>query len=120
LPLTGPRVVGLRFPDKQTETEEWNKLMFAGAAGKDAPQFPKYYVPYPGIAADVLKKAKPLSTLVKEKPDSKSEVQTFVAKSGRAEDDFVYVPFMGRGGSMTAVLDARDAKIVGYLPVDPY
>ncbi len=33
--------------------------------GKDAPQFPKYYVPYADIAADVLKKAKPLSTLVK-------------------------------------------------------
>ena len=68
LPLTGPRVVGIRYPDKEKNTEEWNKLVFSGAAGKDVPQFPKYYVPYPDIAADVLKKAKPLSTLVKDKP----------------------------------------------------
>lgn len=120
LPLAGPRVVGIRYPDKQKETEAWNKLLFTAAAGKDAPQFPKYYVPYADIAADVLKKAKPLATLAKEKPESKSEVDAFVAKSGRAESDFVYVPLMGRGAAMTAVLDARDAKIAGYLPVDPY
>jgi hypothetical protein len=47
-------------------------------------------------------------------------VQSFVTGSGRAQSDFVYVPLMGRGGAMTAVLDARDAKIVGYLSIDPY
>jgi hypothetical protein len=120
LPLTGPRVVGIRYPDKQKNPEEWNKLVFTAASGKDVPQFPKYYVSYADIAADVLKKAKPLAALVKDKPDAKAAVQSFVTGSGRAQSDFVYVPLMGRGGAMTAVLDARDAKIVGYLSIDPY
>ena len=119
LPLTGPRVVGIRYPDKDTNTEEWNKLVFTAAAGKDVGEFPKYYVPYADIAAAVLKKAKPLSTLANNKPDARTRIQAFVERSGRPESEFVYVPFTGRGDSMTAVLDARDARIVGYLPIDP-
>lgn len=120
LPLTGPRVVGIKFPDKEKDPEEWNKLVFIAATGKDAPQLPKYYVPYADIAADVLKKARLLSTLGKDKPGAGDAVRSFVARSGRPESDFVYVPLVGRGDTMVAVLDARAAKIVGYLPIDPY
>ena len=120
LPLTGPRIVGIRFPDKEKNPEEWNKFVFITTTGKDVPQFPRYYLPYADIAADVLKKARPISTLGKDKPEAADAVRSFVAKSGRPESDFVYVPLMGRGDTMTAVLDARDAKIVGYLPIDPY
>lgn len=120
LPLTGPRVVGIRYPDKEKNPEEWNKLVFTAASGKDVPQFPKYYVPYPDVAADVLKKAKPLAALVEKKPETKAAVQSFVTGSGRAESGLVYVPLMGRGEAMTAVLDAQDAKIIGYLSIDPY
>ena len=118
LPLGGPRMVGIRYPDKNTE--EWNKLVFAGVGGKDVGQFPKYYVPYADIAADVLKKAKPLSALAKDKPETKAQVQAFADRTGRPEADFVYVPIVGRERTMTAVLDARDASVVGYLPIDPY
>jgi hypothetical protein len=44
LSFTGPRMVGVRFPD-QSNAEEWNKLVFSGVAGKDIQNFPKYY-PY--------------------------------------------------------------------------
>ena len=93
--------------------------MFSGAAGKDVPQFPKYYVPYADVAADVRKKAKPLSALIGVKPGGKAAVEAFVARSGRAEGDFAYVPLTGRGGSVTAVVDARDARIIGFIPIDP-
>ena len=119
LPLAGPRLVGIRFPDKEKNPEEGNKLVFSGAAGKDVPQFPKYYVPYADVAADVRKKAKPLSALIGVKPGSKAAVEAFVARSGRAEGDFAYVPLTGRGGSVTAVVDARDARIIGFIPIDP-
>lgn len=118
LPLGGPRMVGIRYPDKNTE--EWNKLVFASVGGKDVGEFPKYYVPYADIAADVLKKAKPLSALAKDKPETKAKVQAFADRAGRPEADFVYVPIVGRADTMTAILDARDASVVGYLPIDPY
>jgi hypothetical protein len=119
LPLTGPRVVGLRYPDKEKNLEEWNKLMFSAVAGKDAPQQPKYYTAYANVHADVLKKAKPLSTLVKQKPESKAAVAEFVARTGRAENDLAYVPLTGRETSVTAVVDAHDARVVGFIPIDP-
>jgi hypothetical protein len=119
LSWTGPRVVGVRLPDKDRDPEEWNKLLFTGVAGKDAPQYPKYYVSYADVAADVIKKAKPLSELVRAKPDSKADVDAFVARAARPQSDLVYVPLNGRGGSATAVVDARDARIVGFIPIDP-
>ena len=119
LPLAGPRVVGIRLPDKEKNPDEWNKLVFSGAAGKDVPQFPKYYVPYADVAADVLKKARPLSALVSAKPGSKAEVDAFVSRAARSQNDLVYVPLNGRGGSATAVVDAHDARIIGFIPIDP-
>ena len=119
LPLAGPSLVGIRLPDKEKNPDEWNKLVFSGAAGKDVPQFPKYYVPYADVAADVRKKAKPLSALISAKPGSKAAVEAFVARSGRAERDFAYVPLTGRGGSVTAVVDARDDRIIEFIPIDP-
>jgi hypothetical protein len=120
LPTSGPRIVGTRLPDKQKNPDEWNRLVFAGAAGKDVPQYPKYYVPYAEIATAVLAKAKPLSALAAAKPEAKARVDAFLAQSGRPADAFVYVPLVGRGATLTAVLDARDAAIVAYIPIDPY
>lgn len=117
LSWSGPRVVGLHLPDK--DTEEWSKLVFIGVAGKDAPQFPKYYVPYADVASDVLKKAKPLADLVRAKPDSKAEVDAFIARAARPQSELAYVPLNGRGGAATVVVDARDARIVGFIPLDP-
>jgi len=119
LPLTGPRVVGIRYPDKEKNPEEWNKLSFSAVAGKDAPQQPKYFTSYGEVPGAVLKKAKPLATLVKEKPESKSAVDSFVAQVGRSENELAYVPVTGRGDSVTAVVDAHDARIIGFIPVDP-
>jgi hypothetical protein len=118
LPLTGPRVVGVRLPSKD-DTEEWNKLVFSGVAGKDAQYFPKFYVPYAEIAGVVIGKAKPLTALSSDKPDAREAVQAFVAGTGRPESDFGYVPLNGREHEMTAVIDMRDGKLLGILPVDP-
>lgn len=119
LPLTGPRVVGTRFPD-QSNPEEWNKLVFSGAAGKDIQNFPKYYVPYADAVPTVLAKAEPLAALLKDHPEREAPVRALVAKSGIAQDTLACLPLMGREAVLTAVIDRRDARIVGVLPFDPY
>lgn len=118
LSLSGPRLIGVKLPSKD-DPEEWNKLVFSGVAGKDAQNYPKYYVPYAEIAGAVIKKAKPLPALAKDKPDGKAAVQAFVAGTGRPESDLGYVPLMGRESSMTAVIDLRDGQLIGILPIDP-
>ncbi len=118
LSLTGPRVVGVQFPDK-SNAEEWNKLVFSAVGGKDAQNFPKYYVPYSDIKAAVLAKAKPFATLTSGAPERAAQVQAFIARSGQAESTLGYVPLVGRGQFMTAVIDLGDARLLGILPIDP-
>ena len=119
LSLTGPRMVGVRFPDK-SNVDEWNKLVFAGVKGKDAQNFPKYYVPYAESVPAILAKAKPLSALLEGHPEREPAGRAAVAKSGRAESELAFVPLMGREGAMTALLDRRDARLVAVLSIDPY
>jgi hypothetical protein len=119
LPLTGPRLLGVRFPDP-SNAEEWNKLVFSAVAGKDIQNFPKYYIPYAEVKPQVLAKALPLGTLLKDHPEREGQVRRIVAKSGLAQDALAYVPIMGREGPMTAVVDKGDAHIVGVLSIDPY
>jgi len=118
LSLTGPRVIGVRFPD-QSNAEEWNKLVFSAVAGKDIQNFPKYYVPYGDVVATVLDKSRPLSALLKDHPERDAAVRAMVARSGQSQDGLAYLPLIGRGEPMTAVIDRRDAHIVGILPIDP-
>jgi hypothetical protein len=119
LSLAGPRTVGARFPD-QSNAEEWNKLVFSGVAGKDIQNFPKYYVPFAEVVPAVRAKAQPLSALLKDHPERESAVRAIVARSGQAEDTLAFVPLMGRENAMTAIVDRRDAHLVGVLPIDPY
>jgi len=119
LPLTGPRLLGVRFPD-QSNAEEWNKLVFSGVAGKDIQNFPKYYIPYVDVKAQVLAKALPLAALLKDHPEREALMRAAVAKSGSPQDALAYVPLMGRADAMTAVIARSDARIVGVLPIDPY
>jgi hypothetical protein len=119
LSLTGPRMVGVRFPD-QSNAEEWNKLVFSGVAGKDIQNYPKYYIPYADAKAQVVRKSQPLSTLLKDHPERAAAVRAAVTKSGLAEDALAYVPLMGREAAMTALIDKSDARIVGVLPIDPF
>lgn len=119
VPLTGPRLVGTRLPDK-SNAEEWNKLVFSSVGGKDAQNFPRYYVPYAEAAAAIVAKARPLSALLEGHPEREPAVRGAVAKSGQAESALAFVPLMGREDAMTAVIDRRDAHIVAVLPIDPY
>jgi hypothetical protein len=119
VPLTGPKLVGTKLPDK-SNAEEWNKLVFSGVGGKDAQNFPRYYVPYAEAVPAILAKARPLSALLEGHPEREPAVRAAVAKSGRAESALAFVPLMGREGAMTALLDRRDARLVAVLSIDPY
>ncbi len=117
LSLTGPRIIGVRMP---TDPEERNKVVLAVTSGKDLQDFPKYYVPYADMAAEVKKAAKPLNALLKAHPDALDAIRAASVEAGRPESLLLYVPLRARLGAMTAVLDARDMRLVTIAPIDPY
>jgi hypothetical protein len=117
LSLTGPRVVGTRMP---TDIAERQSVIFAVTAGKDLQDFPKYYLPYEEVAGEARKSAKPLNALLKAHPQALDAVRAAAVEAGRPESLLLYVPLRARLSVMTAVLDARDLRLVTIIPVDPY
>jgi hypothetical protein len=117
LSLTGPRIIGAPLP---TDPAELTTLRFLALAGKDVSRLPKYYVPYADIAAEALKAAKPVNTLVHQHPEALETVRAFAAEVGRPESGLAYVPLVARKRSMAAVLDTRDGRLTGVVAVDPF
>ncbi len=121
LSLTGPRLAGSRLPSNQ---EERTKIMFDSiGGGPDLQNLPQYYVPYPEVAADAVKKAKPLARLREQNrahPEELAELDRIVARSGRPIDTFSYLPLAVRTGNMSVVIDARTGAIEGMLALDPW
>ena len=117
LSLTGPRIVGTRMP---TDVNERNAVVFAAVGGKDLQHFPKYYVAYADMAAEVKNGAKPLNALLKAHPDAVEAIRAASVEAGRPESLLLYVPLRARLRAMTAVLDARDLRVVTIAPIDPY
>ena len=116
LSLTGPRLIGVRLP---TDPKELSDLIFKGLAGKDAQDFPKYYVPYADVTAEVIGHAKPMATLIEKYPDAQAPAEALAARLGRSQNDLGIVPLHGRDRFMTAVIDMRNGAIAGFLPFDP-
>jgi hypothetical protein len=121
LPLTGPRLAGSRLP---TDPEARTKIMFDSiGGGPDIHNLPEYYVPYEEVAADAVKRAKPLSRLRSQNtthPDELAELDRLVAKSGRPIDDFAYLPLSVRTGNMSVVIDAKTGAVLGMVALDPW
>ena len=117
LSLTGPRVVGVRMPE---DANERNAVVFATATGKDLQNFPKYYLPYTELSAEVKKSAKPLNSLLRKHPEAIDAIRAAAVEAGRPESLLLYVPLRARLRAMTAVLDARDFHVITIAPIDPY
>ena len=117
LSLTGPRIVAVRMP---TDATERNAVIFAAVGGKDLQHFPKYYLPYEDASDEVKKGAKPLNSLLKTHPDALDAIRAAAVEAGRPESLLLYVPLRARMKAMTAVLDARDMRLVTIAPIDPY
>jgi len=117
LPLSGPRIIGVRMPD---DVNERNALMSAVLVGKDLQNFPRYYVPYGDVVDEVKKSAKPLNSLLKAHPDASDAIRAAAVGAGRPESLLLYVPLRARFRAMAAVLDARDFHVISIAPIDPY
>ncbi|MEO7433186.1 MAG: TfpX/TfpZ family type IV pilin accessory protein [Dokdonella sp.] len=117
LSMTGPLLVGTQMP---TTWQERNNVLFAGTAGKDIEQFPKYYVDYDVAAPALLKKAKPLDALKPANPQEQANLDAAIAKSGHAADSIVWVPLVARKASLVMLLDRESGAVLRPASVNPW
>lgn len=114
--LSGPILVGIKKPKDEAEVKE---LEFF-ALGMGYARFPKLFVPYESQKNEILKAAKPISLLIKSKPDKISEIKSFLNDQNRPEDDFVFLPINSFFGDMSVILDAKTAQFISIIDVSPY
>jgi hypothetical protein len=114
-PKFGPVLVGTQSP---TDREQRNALILATMEGKDIQNFPRYYVPYAANADAIKERALSLDDLRKTHPDA----QQFIAaeKLDVPEQQVRWLPVRSPKGYWTALVDGQTARLLAYIPVDPY
>lgn len=115
LPLTGPWLLGTRRP---RSSEENTDALVKGLAGIDIGQRPLFWQPYEQSKSDALKKARPISALLRQYPDQRAEVVEALARVGLKMDDAKFLPVMARL-EWVAVLNS-EGNLATYLPLSGF
>jgi hypothetical protein len=117
LPLGSPKVWGSRLP---TDPNERFDLSMSGLAGVDVQGYPKYYVPYEEVRAEVLKAAVPIAKLREYNKDKPGAVDKAIAATGRREDELRFVPMRAGKGDLAVLVDAKTGDILHIAAVSPW
>lgn len=114
---TGPLVVGIREPD---DVQEREKVLFESLqGGRDFAERPEFYLPYEGaVAAESLRKAKPLAVFLQKYPNQKDAAADLAKASGTSATALFYLPVFARK-DWVAVIDSQ-GLIKGFLPGGGY
>ncbi|CAL1240244.1 TfpX/TfpZ family type IV pilin accessory protein [Candidatus Methylocalor cossyra] len=118
LPLRGPKLVAAHRPDT---LEERQKLLFSAAlGGVDLPQLPEYYVPYEELAPEVVRRGKPVETLLARNDQARQLLDTYL-KAHRLEPAKVRcLPLRGPKNDQTVLVAADTAQVLGILDLPPW
>ncbi|MGH8173525.1 MAG: TfpX/TfpZ family type IV pilin accessory protein [Rhodanobacteraceae bacterium] len=114
---TGPMTVGARLPPLGKAR---TAIMFSSLKGKDVDAMPKYFVDYPAVAPDLLKKAKPIDELPKRDPEATALLDAAFRKSGTFAQGVVWVPVTALKANMIMLLDAQTGKPIRAVAINPW
>jgi hypothetical protein len=114
-PMTGPVLIGTQRP---TDREQINELVLSAMAGKDLQHFPRYYVPYEKIAEQVRQAAEPMEKLYKRHPEARGLIAE--RNLNVPDEQLRWLPIRGTRSFWTVLVDATTARVLTYIPIDPY
>ncbi|MET0496738.1 MAG: TfpX/TfpZ family type IV pilin accessory protein [Steroidobacteraceae bacterium] len=113
-PWGRPRYIGVKSPSDPAQRE---KVMMSSMAGKDLQMFPQYYEPYSALAADALKRARPIASI---RPRAPAILDDYLATSRRSEDSVRYLPLRASKQDAAVIVDAKTGDPLKILLVDPW
>jgi hypothetical protein len=116
-PLTGPMRVGVRLP---TDANETFKLAMSAFAGRDAQDYPKYYVPYDELRSAVKAHGKPIAELRALNPGRDAEIDGLLELVGRSERDVRFLPMRSGKSDLAVLVDARDGSVLRIAMLRPW
>jgi len=117
-PLTGPTLIALRpFRDRNEEFE----LTMSALEGLHLSAHPELWQEYALGRSRVLQAARPAAQLLQRFPARADEIAAMLREAGRDATAVAYLPVVARKAeAWTALLDARSAEVIGYLPLDSF
>lgn len=117
LPLTGPSLLALRpFKDDNERME----LTLLALQGVQLSTLPDLWLPYETAKFQVLKAAKPLSTLIEKRPGQASLLKVAAQDSGFKVGELSYLPLVSRDKYWTMLIETSTGRIVNFVPIDPF
>lgn len=116
-PITGPRIVGVRLP---ADPDETFRLTMSALGGKDAQDYPKYYVPYDEVRAEVKAHAQPIAELRRLNPGRDAAIDRLLERMDRAESDVLFVPMRSGKSDLTVLIGARHGNLLGIALLRPW
>lgn len=103
------------------QVKEQVEFTVAALGGVQLAARPALWRPWEDQRPAILAAAQPLPALTQRLPQAADALQAAARSAGREPAAVVWLPVLARGANAwTALLDARTADILAYVPVDPY
>lgn len=117
LPLAGPTLLAVRpFKDAGEKFE----ATMAALGGADLGARPDFWQPYAQARSRVLAAARPVARLKQRFPAQSAQIDVVLQGAGRTAATVAYVPLVGRKSFWTAFVDATNAEVVAFMPLDSF
>ena len=117
LPWAGINLAGVRKPRSSSENMESIDLSLQGVT---LAMRPDWWVPYDIAKPEVIHKAKPLTELLKARPQQSALLESTAAKSGLPIEALRYLPLTSSKVLEWVALISPAGDVVGYAPVDGF
>ena len=117
-PLTGPKIVSVRFPTDRAENE---RIMMSSLAGIDIQFFPRHYIAYDADRSVAAAKAQPIAKLKQVNPESGAKIDALLARLHRTPDEVRFLPMRaGKTLDLTVLVDARTGDVLKIASLRPW
>jgi hypothetical protein len=113
-PLGRPRYAAAVLPD---DPDEKARILSTSLQGKDLQMYPQHYVPYEPLAQNALKRAQPLTKLLRLDAGT---VQRYLKSAGRSQESVKYLPLRAPQKDGAVLLDAVSGAPLGILLIEPW
>ena len=112
----GPTYLSLRRLQLSEEIE----MTLAALGGVPLAARPELWQPYDAARIEVLRESRPIVSLRGSLAPHAALIDAAVKETGLAAEQVRYLPLISRGKAWTVMVDARTARPVGFVPVDPF
>lgn len=118
VPTHGIRVIGVR---PARDADEFLSSLESALGGKDISFMPQRWQELDAANREEIRKhARDMAFLRNRARDGAQALDQLVKASGVAPEQIIGLPMMGRRDDWSVIMDRRDLRILGYLPIDAF